>query len=478
MINRRAKIALIVLIAAALVGFSGLMAPFANAMPFQNVQLVNPTTLTIKGSSAVYPIAAQEADVFPTYWNSIVAANPSWGANQCTQPIALQGLGSGTAISALIAGSADIGEMSRPPNNNSDEWFNAAMINMQVWAIGIDSVAIVTSPDMTWFPTNLKTSQITDLFAAHPSTGGSAYVTYGDFFTAQGISTTGVPAAALSTPINRAVKDPTSGTFDCFNAFFGKPNGVDFSNLANLAPYTYSPDYDVINNLRVGNLAQNTEYVGFISLGYLQIYTDMIPINISFNIANPPVSTTSVVTPAVWGPYITPNRANVIYAISGIQGTSSTGQYWAWRYLWEVTPATIPSTGPLLETGVWIAYMRSTNTTNLSDSSKPFSGSSSFVNDQAYIEMISADLAGTSPIDGALKPHGVSQGLLSTQTQAIPDGKVNFRDIVYFVQAYIAYYNQHIYNPYVDIDANGRINFNDLVRFVSCYEHFIFYNTP
>ena len=133
---------------------------------------------------------------------------PLGGLINVPQPIAIEGQGSGTAIPALIDGSSDIGEMSRPPNNNTAEWLNPAMTNMQIWAIGFDSVAIVTSPDMTWFPTNLKTSQITDLFAAHPSTGGSAYVTYGDFFTAQGISTTGVPAAALSTPINRAVREP------------------------------------------------------------------------------------------------------------------------------------------------------------------------------------------------------------------------------------------------------------------------------
>jgi ABC-type phosphate transport system substrate-binding protein len=437
-----------------------------------NGSLVSSSTLTIKGSSTVYPIANEEAGVWQGYWNGLVAANPSWGASTVTAPVALEGLGSGTAIPALTAGTADIGEMSRPPNNASGEWLAPSMSSMQIWAVGIDSVAIVVSPDMqSWFPHNLNTLQVGQIFALNPTTGNPAYVTWNDFFTAQGISTTGIPQAALSESIGRAVRDPTSGTFDCFNNYFAKPNGMDFQHKdasgnadasKNMAGYTYCQEnLDVYNKVSVGDTSQGTDYIGFISLGYYQTYGNMFGLNIAFNIANPPASTISVVTPVTWGPFVTPNRSNVIYAFSGVQGSSATGKYYAWRYLWEVTPSTIPSTGPLLETGVWISYMKATNTTN--------SGAGDFVSDQSYIELNRADFSGAVVLDGALAQHGMGQGLAAGQTQSIPDGKCNFKDISYFVSGYIAYYSQHIYNPYVDMNSDGKCNFNDIKAFVTTY---------
>ncbi len=45
--------------------------------------------------------------------------------------------------------------------------------------------------------------------------------------------------------------------------------------------------------------------------------------------------------------YYAPSQANVI-----------AGTYTPFRWLWEVTPNTIPTTGPNLAEGVWIAYMK------------------------------------------------------------------------------------------------------------------------
>jgi hypothetical protein len=129
----------------------------------------------------------------------------------------------------------------------------------------------------------------------------------------------------------------------------------------------------------------------------------------------------------------------------------------AWRWLWEVTPGSIPSTGPLLETGVWIAYMRLHGTTQ--------NGTSDFVNDQSYIELDPADMAGGQVIDSNLNAYTP----LSGQTQTIPDGVVNFKDITYFVSAYIAYNTKGIYNPYADLNADGKIDFNDIKLFVADY---------
>jgi ABC-type phosphate transport system substrate-binding protein len=346
------------------------------------------------------------------------------------------------------------------------------MTNMQIWAVGVDSVAIVLSPDMTWFPTNLTTLQVAELFADTSASNYTTpyYTTWGGFLTDYYGGAGNIPASINSTelnePINRAVRDPTSGTFDCFNNYFAVPNNFQFEhktsgvvdNSQEMAPYTYCQEnINIYNTVSAGNLQSGTDYIGFISLGYLETYGHMIGLNIAYNLANPPTSVVKYVTPYNWGPYVTPTKANVIYGYSGIQGKTATGQYMAWRWLWEVTPNQIPSTGPLLETGVWIAYMRLPGTTQ--------NGTSDFVNDQSYIELSPADMAGGQVIDSNLAPYTPLPG----QTQTIPDGKVNGNDFFYFVDAYIHYYSNHIYNPYADLDATGVINGNDFLAFVSAY---------
>jgi ABC-type phosphate transport system substrate-binding protein len=472
---------LISAIALAMIAFSAATGVMTHAS--EPTGLVNPNTLTIAGSSTIYPIAYEEAGYFPSYWNNLNAANPGWGASNITQPINVAGLGSGTAIPALANGEADIGEMSRPPQNSSAEWLNVNMTTMQIWAIGIDSVAIVLSPDMTWFPTNLTTLQVAQLFADTAASNYTTpcYTTWGAFLTDYyGNLSQPIPSYINSTelnePINRAVRDPTSGTFDCFNNYFAVPNNYQFEHKTNgvvdnsqeMAPYTYCEEnLNIFNTVSNGNLASGTDYIGFISLGYLETYGHMIGLNIAYNMANPPASVITYVTPYSWGPYVTPNRANVIYGVSGVQGVGATGQYMAWRWLWEVTPGQIPSTGPLLETGVWIAYMRKPGTTILNGTS------SDFVNDQSYIELNQADIAGGQVLNSALQPYSPLPG----QTQTIPTGKVSGTDFFYFVDAYIHYYANGIYNPYADLNADGKIDGSDFLAFASAYvAYFTTYN--
>ncbi len=47
---------------------------------------------------------------------------------------------------------------------------------------------------------------------------------------------------------------------------------------------------------------------------------------------------------------------------------------------------------------------------------------------------------------------------LAGQTQTVPRLTVDANDFFYFMDAYIAYYANHIYNPYADITAQGKIN--------------------
>ena len=152
-----------------------------------------------------------------------------------------------------------------------------------------------------------------------------------------------------------------------------------------------------------------------------------------------------------------PQHSIMSLGIPSVQPVGATGEYQAFVGCGIVTPTTIPNSGPLLATGVWIAYMKQNNTT--------FNGTSDFVEDQNYIELNRDDMAGAKPIDSNLATYTPVGG----QTATIPDGKVDFHDITYFVSAYINYYTNNIYNPYADMNADGNINFHDLSEFVSTY---------
>src|SRR5208283_3409466 len=155
-----------------------------SALPWNANELVTPNALTIQGSSTVAPVATEEINEgnFANYWNALVTSNPALVGSSSTlpqclltasTPVSLTGLGSGTAIPALdgSTATADVGEMSRPPSTG--EYGAGAMTNLQLYAIGVDSVAIILSPDMTWFLpylatlriSGLTTDQVAELFA-------------------------------------------------------------------------------------------------------------------------------------------------------------------------------------------------------------------------------------------------------------------------------------------------------------------------
>ncbi len=165
----------------------------SSAALFPANALIASNSLSIVGSSTVGPIAVQAAQTFPGYWNNLIAPNPSWSANQlnASTPINIGALGSGTAFKGVIPASgsptADIGEMSRPPTqaewtqNLATPGVNSAS-TAHIWAVGVDSLAIVYSPDMTWAPTQLTNLQAAKLFMSTDSAGNSPqYTTWGQF---------------------------------------------------------------------------------------------------------------------------------------------------------------------------------------------------------------------------------------------------------------------------------------------------------
>jgi len=376
----------------------------ASLLPFQIGRLVEANQLTIAGSSTLTPIALEEATQFPIYWNSLAAANPGWGTVSALEinQVNIGALGSGNAIPALAASTTDVGELSIPPSDI--EWQTSNMGSLQQWSVGIDSMAIILSPDLTWFPNNLNTLQVAQLFADTNPTANTAgtgiplYNTGGDFLAAyyggannipSAINGVQITAAIKSEVIQRAIRDPTSGIFDCFNNFFAVPNGYQFEHASgspgtvtateNMAPYTLSEeDSNFLVRISEGSLSSGSDYIGLVPVGSLP-YGNVIPLNISFNLANPPSSTimysghfgTVGQQNYSWGPYVAPTVANVEYAYSNVQTNFATGQFDAWRWLWEVTPGPIPASGPPLAAGVWIAYLRAHNPTALPRGSTP-----------------------------------------------------------------------------------------------------------
>ena len=269
--------------------------------------------MTIWGSSTVGPIAQEELTTsqgnFAGYWNGLVSSHAV--SSSAISAVSLSTLGSGTAVPALASlsgdGPADIGEMSRPP---SDAEFGDAA-NMQQYAVGIDSVAIVLNSGHVLVQCSSRSQQryrfnhstscriiCRQLYATATSgqpyagqtmssdqasqgnggiTGSTAlYGTWADFFAGQGWTVPSQYATDASATITRDVRDSTSGTFDCFNNYFAVPNGYQFefkvsgtaSDAQEMAPYNFCQE-----NLDVYTAVHNgANQIGFISLGYLQSY--------------------------------------------------------------------------------------------------------------------------------------------------------------------------------------------------------------
>ena len=496
-----------------------------------NGSLTYPNTLTVVGSTALGSIASEEAygntngqnttQWFANYWNNLAANSGSAAVNLNGVTVVQQD--DKTVLPTLANGTADIGGMSRPPTLSSTEWNGPSLNGSQVWAVGVDGMVIVLSPDMTWFPTDLTTLQVAMLFSNNapfqntldaPQNNPPMFSTWGDFFVNQSISTAGMTDQQLNEPINRVISDPSSGEFACFNNYFAVPNGFQFKHdtngsvdgTQNMAPYQVSTGQNsVYNSVLNGTTNSNSDTISFLSLATYLTYGGVRCESVAFNIAqtvhisryprannpydsdgNSTGTSMNSVThyygpsntwgqcPYKWSQYTAPTKTNVIWSYSGIKFSGATTPYYAYYWLWEVTPNPILTNSPLLATGVWIAYMRAWNTTtNKAPVATVGSGKSDFVADNNYIQVFPVDMAGGPPVDPSLNKVTTAPG----QTQNFPDGQIAFNDIAYFVSGYIQYYTRGIYNPYLDINADGKISFADIQAFVHLYlQYYQVYN--
>jgi ABC-type phosphate transport system substrate-binding protein len=376
--------------------------------------LLNPGQIVTRGSSTVYPVTVALSTPFTAFYPSITSVSAISG-------------GSGDAFPGLFREStpyADIGSMSRPPT--VAEWTAAGHENAQLWAVGIDSIAIIVGTSNTWLKSDLTPAQIADIYT------NNNYVNWND------LPGSYLAGTAPAQPIVRIIRDHTSGTFDCFVNFILKPQGYTdivsgYQELDNNA--------DVYNYMTTNPSRQYA--IAFIGMGFLHL-GGLNRLNI-YNSDD--------------GQYYAPTKENVM-----------AGLYKPNRLLWQVTNG-IPTTSTNdVAKSVLISYQRLPDPTNPAYMGNyEDSPHDNFIAQEGYINMLRADFTGGPVLDSNLNVFGAAQGLKPTQTQGFPDNNVTPADIFYFAYSFGQYSTSGVLNPYADMNADGAINPNDIFIFTANY---------
>jgi phosphate transport system substrate-binding protein len=344
--------------------------------------LISPGILKTEGSSTVMPVSlAAETD-----FENWMLANRS-----TTVDVQIAGGGSGAGFSRLTSGQIDAGASSRLPK--STEW--SGLPNMRIWAIGIDSLAIIVHNETGSYPgsaiKNVTAQQVSDIFCG--------VYNYWDEV---------IPGAAHQL-IKRAIRVLDSGTHDCFLTFFLTPFG---RTNANLAPNCEQFE----NNIDIYNLLSSEAgkwYIAYIGLGFVHL-GHIWPLWL-YNSA--------------LAKYVQPTKAHVL-----------DGSYPPFRWLWYLTNG-MPVD---VEVELWITYIKN---------------NTSYIDNEGYITMWRADFTSANPSGDPTAPIHPN----------LPDNKVDYNDVIYFADAYIAFYKSGTVDPYADINVNHAIEYGDILAFVDDY---------
>lgn len=116
-------------------------------------------TIYVTGSTTVLPIVSECAKKFMLTYDEPI--------------ISVSGGGSGTGITALIDGTADIATASRQPNSNEYDSAKSAEIDLEIHEIAYDGLAVIVNPKVTQGlsgPLNLTLEQIANIFARENTT--------------------------------------------------------------------------------------------------------------------------------------------------------------------------------------------------------------------------------------------------------------------------------------------------------------------
>jgi ABC-type phosphate transport system substrate-binding protein len=430
-----------------------------------NALVGGPGKLDVEGSSTVYPISQSAQPDFQA-WTSAITSPASAPYAGYTFPfqattMTLNNQGSGGGITAWEKGTIDIAASSKTGASGGifgasypltfgtgSSAYTGVVTDPEEFAIGQDSVAIIVNYQNTWL-TQASASQIADLFRVTTNGGTTpAYQTWGDWASAMGIT---LPAGVGSHNIDHVGREYSSGTFDGFNTFFLKPFGYDMTYSASTGTTAGSwttPDYQqltsnqaVLQAVGGSSTTQGDEYaIGFIGLGFVQNDFGSNPsthpdgINALY-LLNPTTST-----------YIEPTIANV--KNGSYVSNEPTGPVVIVRWLWYFMNGIPSANSADAVKSLWISFVKGNNV---------------YLTENGYLTMNRDDMAGASS----------GNPCTTAGTQTVPDGVVDFNDLVYFASAWIAFYGPtHALNPYADITGpnghpDGIIDFNDLVAFAN-----------
>ncbi|MCW4005178.1 MAG: substrate-binding domain-containing protein [Candidatus Bathyarchaeota archaeon] len=383
---------------------------FAATATTASAALINSNGLTARGSSTLAPVSqdAGATDKFPTH-----LANLGIGYDTSFAITTLTG-GSGNAFKGVYntdGTPADVGQMSRNPKVS--EWGMSGAENVQLWAVGSDSIAIVISSGNSFLKQDLTAAEVADIYC------NASYTNWDD------LPANYLVSAAPAVEITRIIRPESSGTFECFDNFFLSLNGYAPADIQ--SHITLTDNADVYEYMTINS---NRDYaIGFIGMGFMEI-GGLVGINI-YN--------------ADTLQYHAPTKTNVI-----------NGVYKAVRTLWEVTDGIPTTTSDDYVKSIWVSYLRlPTN----------YNSTASLLESNGYIPVNRADMAGGQVLDAELQPYITAAG----QTQQYPDGAVDFEDIIYFVQSYLRFYSDNELNPYANMNADATVDFNDILLFIQSY---------
>ncbi len=323
--------------------------------------------------------------------------------------VTLASIGSGPGLNNLRDGAADVAASSKVPEAT---YFSAAGLeDMRIFAIGRDGVAIIVPASNTWL-TSASTALIADIFRGVAVTPGSApYYQYWD----QVPGLTGAP----HTEIHRYTRNMDDGTHDGFNSFFMSPAGYPTGTTAGVSNWLPAHTEEATNQQMITAVASDPDAIGYLGMGFLPSNPTLKGVIIN--------GVTPIEQHVIDGTY--KNDAGSIIS----------------RWLWYATSGIPDKASEGVLKAQWISFVKM---------------HPEYITENGYIGILRSDFVG-----GASTPDTVNP-----VHSSLPDGKVNFADIVYFVDAYIAYNGgSHPVNPYADFDANAVIDFSDIVKFVDGY---------
>ncbi len=331
--------------------------------------------------------------------------------------VILEGGGSGAGLDKLRDGQTDIAASSKIPEN---KYFNVSaggMADLRIWCIAGDSVAIIVHEDNTWL-TNSNYAAIADIFRSTVvGPGGPAY--YLQWDDVPGL--TGAPDA----DIVRYTRKMNDGTHECFNEFFTKAAGYDTGTTAGTAKWLPASHIEVDSNQQmVDAVAGNPNAIGYVAMGIYESNQGVLD-GVAMN-------------------GVAPSLAHVV------DGTyQGKGGAVIQRFLWYVTNG-IPRIGTDGTYKMqWIGDVRY--------------HPELYIEPNNYIAMYAGDFTGgqvIAPTIDSSAPYHAS----------LPDYKVNFDDLLYFVDGYIqANSGDRLLDAYCDFDQDHDVDFDDLLTFVDSY---------